>query len=652
MNDHEGKRNQGAAAASQMTNNAGGNPSMLYSFFAISETFSSSVYVKWLMIAFLPVLILLKYPVDIVDNDLWWQLAHGKYYLTHHTLKMDPSVFSWTPTDPTWIYNTCLGSIAVYLFYSFMGGFGLWLFQWLIFGGIFLAFYLFLRLLNRRLDITGVTVIAAIGIACYISCSYYKPELFSALLFSWIAFIYFYVRIKRKKYLLYLYPLIFAFWVNLHGAFLAGLVFLALAFAGEILNRIFFPGESFTVNELVHFGGACILSVAATLLNPYGVDYPISLFPTVMSSIGFKSYAGEYGWLIANYVLANASLWPSLTEMGANYFSLSFSAWIMTLMILIIIGLAVYELIGKRSCDIAVLIISAALYWKGMETGRSSYFFSIIFFFVFFYYLTYRLKLEKFYGRTAVFFAAVFIFFFISIFWFTLRYNTHRNWFGQGIEEFAPVKEVAFLKKYKPDGLIFNDYAVGGYLIWALYPDYKVFIDPRGGLYRNQVFHDYFAFNSNPISSDDIRRFTGRYPFRIVIINYRAMSTILSFLREKDEWRLLYFEKNAVVLIHKSLLPSINAKVRKENHDPGSLFNALINPVRFQDVRNPEILYNVFNIYIRINPAAGKYIRNIFKNNISDCYKPKEEFLKFMDRDIKSREQVNDNDSPYQQSWR
>jgi len=643
MNEQEGKRNQRAAAASQKTNNSGGNPSMPNSFFAISERFSSSVYVKWLVIALLPVLILLKYPVDIVDNDLWWHLAHGKYYFTHHALKMDLSVFSWTPTDPTWIYNTCLGSIAVYLFHYVMGGFGLWLFQWLIFGGIFLAFYLFLRLLNRRLDITGVTVIAAVGIACYTSCSYYKPELFSALLFSWIAFIFFYVRIKRTKYLFYLYPLIFACWVNLHGAFLAGLVFLFLAFAGEILNRIFFPGESFTLNELAHFGGACILSGAAALLNPYGMDYLTSLFPAVMSVMGLEGYSSPYD----KYVLAYASLWPCLKTMNATLFSLSYTAWIMTLMILIILVLAVYELIGKRSCDIAVLIISAVLYWKGMETGRLSYFFSVFFFFALFYYLIYRLKLEKFISRAAVFSAAFFIFFFVSISLYTIQYNTHRNWFGQGIEEFAPVKEVEFLKKYKPEGMIFNDYAVGGYLTWALYPDYKVFIDSRGGLYRNQVFHDYFAFNSNPISPGDMRRFMEKYPFRIAVINYRAMSTILSFLKDRNEWRLLYFDRNAVILIHKSLLPSVIVKMREENRDPGKLIDSMINPARFRDVRNPEILYNVFNIYVRINPEAGRYIRDIFKKNISNYYKPKEQFMIFMDRDIESREQRNDNGSPY-----
>ena len=244
MGELEEKGKQNTITVSDTINISGDRPSKISSFFTFSEKLSSSAFLKWFIIALLPFLVLLRYPVDRVDYDLWWQMAHGKYYITHHTLSMDLSTFSWTPTDPTWIYNTFLGSIAIYLFYNFMGGFGLWLFQSLIFGGVFLSFYYFLRLVNQRLDINSVTIIAAIAFACSISCRYYKPELFSALLFSWILYIFFYVKINRKQHLFYVYPFIFVLWVNLHGAFIMGLVFLGMAFTGELLNRFFFPRES------------------------------------------------------------------------------------------------------------------------------------------------------------------------------------------------------------------------------------------------------------------------------------------------------------------------------------------------------------------------------------------------------------------------
>jgi hypothetical protein len=596
-------------------------PSKISSFFAFSEKLASSGYLRWLMIALLPVLILLRYPVDRVDYDLWWHMALGKYYIVHHTLIMDHSVFSWTPTDPTWIYNTCLGSIAIYLFYNFMGGFGLWLFQWLVFLGVFFSFYLFLRLVRQRLDVTGVTIIAAIGIACYIICRLYKPELFSTLLFCWMVFIFFCVKITRRKFLFYFYPLIFAFWVNLHGAFVVGLAFLALAFIGELLNRIFFPKESFTTEELFHFAIACVLSGAATLLNPYGIDYLLNTYSDLTSNV--------YTGLQNKYLLAYFRLWHYLKDMSIAFFNVGLTAWIMTLMISVIFSLSIYELIKKRSCDFAVLIVSFALYWKGMETSRASYFFPLAFFFSFFYLLIHRLKLKNILGKATIFSLLVFIFFFVSVSYFTVRYGADNKWFGAGLDSFVPVKEVAFLKKYKLEGPIFNDYVIGGYLMWALYPDYKVFIDPRFGPYRKEVFSDYMEFTLKPVNSEDIQRFTKKYPFKIVILHYRQIALIFDFLKAGDKWRLLYFEKNAAILIHKSLLSATSSEMGNVN----------LSPVHFREVKNPEVLLNVFNFYVRLDPKAGRYIYDIYKKNISDYYKAKQDVLQFMDINIRHKEQ-------------
>jgi len=593
--------------------------------FSFVEKFSSLKYLRWLMIISLPVLVLLTYPVDRADYDLWWQMAHGKYYVTHLTLKMDLSIFSWTPTDPTWIYNTCIGSIVVYLFYNFLGGFGLWLFQWLIFGGVFLSFYLFLRLIKQRLDVNSMTIIAAIAIACSQSCRFYKPELFSALLFCWLLLIFFYIKINRNKYLCYLYPLIFVFWVNLHGAFLVGLVFLVMAFIGEILNRIFFSRESFTTEELTHFGISLVLSCMATLLNPYGIDYLLRLMPLLTNEFSPKDFAGGSP---EKLILAYASLWPYLKNMELEFFNVGFVAWIMTVMIISLLSLFVYEVIKKKSFDFTLLLTCAVLYWKGMDTGRTSHFFPLAFFFIFFYWLFYRLKFKNFSIKADIFSSLLFIFFFISVSYFNIRCRTDYHWFGKGIDHFVPVQEVEFLKKFKLNVPLFNDYLVGGYLIWKLYPDYKVFIDPRGGLYGNQVFDDYMDFVVKPKTNEDIHRFTNKYPFKIALIHYRELFLILSFLRDSNEWRLLYFEKNAVILIHKSLFPLVQwEKV-----------NANLSPVRFRQVKNPDILVNVFNFYVRLNPTAGRYIYDIFKNNVSDYFSQKHRTLILMDKQIRLKE--------------
>jgi hypothetical protein len=629
MNEKRGNENRKNISLNDAADSVYDAPTKTSSFSNFSEKLLSAAYLKWFMIILLPLLILLAYPADKLDYDMWWQMAHGKYYIAHHTLKMDLSMFSWTPTDPTWIYNTCLGSIAVYLFYNFMGGFGLWLFQWLIFGGIFLSFYLFLRLINQRLDVNIIAIIATIAVACSPTFRCYKPELFSPLLFCWMVFILFYIKLNRKIFLFYLYPFIFVLWVNLHGAFVVGLVFLAMAFAGEILNRIFFSRESFTTGNLFHFGISFFLSIAATLLNPYGADYLISLFPTVMSAMGSEIYTGQYDKFIAAYT----SLWPYLKGMKISFLSFHFTAWIMTLMFITFVSLSIYEFIKRRSCDFAMLIISFVLYWKGMNTSRASYFFPLAFFFFFFYLLIYRLKLRRIPAGATIFALLVFTLFFIIIPWVTIRQDVDDKWFGAGINSYAPVKEVAFLKKHHLEGPIFNDYGIGGYLVWALYPDYKVFIDPRGGLYRNQVFPDYMEFTMKRVNAEDIRLFREKYPFKIAIIHYRQMNLIFDFLKAGDEWRLLYFENVAAVLIHKSLLPQIKSEA----------VNADISVTRFKDVKDPEVLIHVFDFYINMDYKAGRYIYDVFKKNVSDYYRIKKTYLEVMDNKIRVKEQESTN---------
>ena len=591
--------------------------SIMPTFSAFSEKLASSRYLKWAVIALLPALILLRNPVEQLDTDVWWQMALGKYYITHHTLIADHSIFSWTPTDPTWIYNTCLGSIILYLVYSLMGGFGLWTLQWLMFLGVFLSFYFFLRLIQRRLDVTSATIIAAIGIVCSLACGFYKPEIFSFLLFCWTVFIFFYVKLTRRTFLFYVYPFIFALWANLHGAFVVGIIFLALSLIGELLNKIFFSKESFSTKELLHLGVACILSLAAMLLNPYGINYLLSTYNGVTS--------GEF--LQNKYILAYLSLWQYLKTIDASFFRLGQTAWIMTIMIFFMGCLFLYEFIKKKSCDFTLILVNVALYWKGMETSRASYFFPLAFFFSFFYML-HRLKLKNILDRATILSFLVFLFFFVNISYFTVRSGAGFTWFGTGIDSFVPVKEVSFLKKYHPEGPIFNDYVIGGYLVWALYPDYKVFIDPRLAPYQKQVAPDYMAFTNIHVTGKDIQRFREKYPFKIAILHYRQLILIYDFLQAGGEWRLLYFGQNAAILMHKSLLPTISPEMNSVD----------LSPVRFRNVKNPQALLNIFHFYLHLDPKAARFVYDIYKINVSDYYKLKKEHLEGMDIAIRLKE--------------
>lgn len=586
------------------------------SLISFSEKMASSPYIKWIVMALLPIMILMMYPVDRFDYDVWWQMALGKYYLQHQTVVVDHSIFSWTPSDSGWIYNTFLGSIVLFWSYSLMGGFGLWVLQWMIFLGIFFAFYVYFRVVRQPLDVTSLTVIAAVGITFSASCSYYKPELFSPLFLAWIAAIYACVKMGRKNsYLFYIYPLFFAFWVNLHGGFMIGFCSLACLCIGELLNKIFYPHESFAKKELVHLWIASFLSFLATLLNPYGINYLLGIYHAATSDAYF---------LHSNYIQAYVSIWSFFKYLknfdSVFFFKMGQLALIMALMMLMLLSLIIYDYIKNKYCDFTFLILTLATFWGSMRAVRAIYMFPIVF--LSFFYLLNRLNFKKISAKTTIASFIIFILLFLNVSYYTLRYGMDDKWFGTGLEGFAPVQEAAFLEKYRLPGPIFNDYLTGGYLLWALYPDYKVFIDPRHGPYWKKVAPDYWDFVNKPATPDDVRRFNEKYPFKTAVIHYRQLPLIFDFLNAG--WRLVFFDKKAAILVHESILSQIPPEVQQVD----------IGAERFRDVKDPEVLLSVFSIYVNLYPQASPVIYDIYKKNVSDWYKPKNEHLLVMTNDM------------------
>jgi hypothetical protein len=154
------------------------------------------------------------------------------------------------------------------------------------------------------------------------------------------------------------------------------------------------------------------------------------------------------------------------------------------------------------------------------------------------------------------------------------------NYFGTNLEETIPVKEVEMIKKWKLPPPLFNDYLSGGYMIWAMYPEYKVFIDSRGKPYDTKhLWEDYTELMENP-TKENIRKMNSKYPFRVALINLMYTDTILGILDNAgDEWCLLFLDKNAAVFVHKSILPGLSEDLlRSINMDP----------LKFRDVKSPE----------------------------------------------------------------
>jgi hypothetical protein len=55
----------------------------------------------------------------------------------------------------------------------------------------------------------------------------------------------------------------------------------------------------------------------------------------------------------------------------------------------------------------------------------------------------------------------------------------------------VPVDGAAYLRDHTLPGNLFNQFEWGGYLIYANYPEQRVFIDGRPDMYGPRIFNDY-----------------------------------------------------------------------------------------------------------------------------------------------------------------
>ncbi len=549
----------------------------------------------WAAFALLPVFVLIYYPSRTEDYDLWYHLAFGRHFITNMTCELDHSIFSWTPADPGWRYGIWLGSSLLYIVFTLFSATGLYVLQWVLFIAIVLLYLKFIKLIGDSLDATHIFSLLLLFVALNLTEIYIKPEMFTTLFFTIAVFLYFYIKFTSRN-LFYLYPPLLFLWVNTHGGYLMGLFFISLALAGEAFNYLILKRNHLPGNLVRHFAIAVVASYVAVIFNPYGLDYHVAIIKGFLSE-KYMSYGMQ--------VLAWENMWGSLLRGGAyRFFN---TAWILVFAVASFFGLSIYAFVKKRFVDVTLLLLNGAFFYIGMKAARITIFLPLLWMFSVLYVLKMieALSLKK---KLAPLSLACFLLIGVYLTQTTITTLEDRSWFGTNILKYAPVKEVEFIKKYKLPGPIFNDYVIGAYLIWTLYPEYKVFIDPRYGPYWKETGPDYFNF-MNHISPAHFEWFHAKYPFRVVVVDLKE-GDLIGFLMSLPDWKLLFFDKSAAIIVHASVLSELSIEALSVD----------MSTSKFADVDNPEVLEAVFHFYLNAGPRYAREVMNIYQRNVSDFY--------------------------------
>lgn len=455
------------------------------------------------------------------DGDIFWHLAYADQMLANGSPFVDHGKFSWLHQDIPEIYCAWFGQLMLRAVYSLAGFEGVFWLRYLVFALCLGQLLLFLGK-KQALEPLMLLALTLWGLASY-HAFIEKPQLFSLLFFNLTILLTLWERngsISATKFMAGTF-LLMTIWVNTHGAFLFGLVFLvAQEFEIRLLaepKRLLRP----------------LAWLLTTTLTPYGISYPLSIVKSYLTPEAHSMHTKQVSeWLgIFDPAMAPLHL-PAL-------FALCVVA----------IGWSQVQL-WKAGRPTSLSIPNLLFILLALLYARAFIFLPTLAVYSFFFALKIRNESCHRSPRGPAYAA-------LLILCLGMTYQWHARptgylWPGSGVENFTnPVDEAGFIAGLAGrTGKLYNSYNGGGYLLWKLYPNWKVMVDARAFPYTS-YFEEIWPF----LGGQEVATFVEKYPADIAVIPHENPDCLSAFIRM--QWKEVYIGPSAVVF---TLDPTIEAQ--------------------------------------------------------------------------------------------
>jgi hypothetical protein len=407
-----------------------------------------------------------------VDGDGWWHLASGRYIVERGSIpRADP--FSHTKAGAPWIDNGWLSQVGFYLLYRWLGYAGL---------GLLVATAAAAALALVWLQMTGGPFVRAfiLVLAAIVSGPVWtvRPHLATYVLTASLGWLLYLWR-RGRRWALWVIPLLFVLWVNLHAGYTLGLALLASTAVGEGLDRlsdVCYPRRRDTRSwrEIASLAAVGALALLLVPLNPYGFEM-----------WGYPFYnAGQQ--VARQYIAEWAS--PDFHRLVNQPFA------VILLLTLLVVGLS------DRRGRWAELLPVVGFAYLTLQSQRTMGLFAVIAAPVLSRYLgkpgLFRKK-PGFSEKTRFLRGRALLNGTLALLLVGAALLKAGAVWRPSVVEAAvrqmgfPVDGADWIAQQRPAGLLYNPYQWGGYLIWQLTPDYPVFVDGRADLYGDEFLLDH-----------------------------------------------------------------------------------------------------------------------------------------------------------------
>lgn len=479
-----------------------------------------------------------------VDTDTWWHLRSGQYIVeTRGIPRTDP--FSFTKAGAPWIDQSWLAQAVLYGISRWGGVPGLAL---LVAALVTLAFAFVYRQCEGDRFLRAFTLVLAATVASVVWAA--RPQMLSFLLMAVVGYVLY--RYKRacltppelaprkgagRSGLLWL-PLIFLLWVNLHAGYAAGFILLGCYLIGEVANRLLEQRDvpALSWRDIGRLAGVAALSVLVIPLNPNGAQMLLYPFKTV--NIG----------VLQDFIQEWAS--PNFHELFQQPF-----IWLL-LAVIVALGLS------RRAADITDLLLVGVFAYMGLLAGRNVALFALVAAPVVVRYGDAALRelrrerlarlgilrprpIPRLSSIQAVLNSLIVALVALAAalkIWMALQPET----IEQALAATVPLRAAEYLRDQRPPGPMFNSYNWGGFLIWALYPDYRVFVDGRTDLYDDAFLRDYLKVVMARPGWEEV---LARYGVNLIVIERESVLATFLESGRPGNWRLAYSDDQAAVFV-------------------------------------------------------------------------------------------------------
>jgi len=452
--------------------------------------------------------------LSIFEGDTWWHLEVGEQILNTHTWPTADHYSFTAPGDP-WIAYEWLGDVAMAAADRAAGISGLAiLYASLTVILVLLMFsYAYARSRNGKAAFVACAVLLPLAVVSFTM----RPQLLGYI-FLLVTLILLERFRQGKQKSLWILPAVFLLWINTHGTFAFGFAVLGLYWASGLVDFEIggIRAERWTPSQRRHLGLVTLLSLAASVITPYGTR--LAAYPLQMAFFQPVNIASFQEWRPPDF--------------GTSY------GKIFLAMILLIVLLPAVARIEYRLEELGLLLfgIYAACLHMRFVIVFAMLFAPVLAGLIARHMPAYDAAKDKYVLNAAL--MALIAFGCVKLF-------PSRQELQDVVSHAFPQGAVEYIRQHPSVGRTFNEEFWGGYLISKLEPEKKVFIDGRADLYEAAgVLTDYLNI-AGP--SENTLSLLRKYHVSSCLI--RPGSPLDVYLAHTPGWDRVYSDQLSVLYV-------------------------------------------------------------------------------------------------------